>query len=376
MSPRVAIAFASICLTAAVAHARRPPAPERRIKVTPWKQASKLFHTDPRWLGGDDAYSVPLGKGKTLWLFGDSFIRTKVGQPRMDAKFINNSIGIQHGLDPARAKIDFGWGADAKGGPASFFPGTQRSWLWPGGATRAGDGLLMFMMKVKKSKPVPGTPGALGFEVIGAEAVHVANPTDPPAQWKRKTVRVSDKGLGVTVGSAGVMAHDGHVYAYSTKNGPKFGHEVYLVRWTESAAARGDLAKAEWWYGDQAGWRARAPRGQKPTALMKDGQAEFTVHYDAKAKQFVQVQTFGMKRTTIGIRTAARPEGPWGAAQIVYKIPETKTPGVFAYAGKAHPWLRGSDLVLTYATNTLDPKALAQHPTIYYPQFAKLRVVE
>ena len=41
-----------------------------------WPAADALFHSDPRWRGGDAAYSVPLGGDRVLWLFGDSFIAT------------------------------------------------------------------------------------------------------------------------------------------------------------------------------------------------------------------------------------------------------------------------------------------------------------
>ena len=46
-----------------------------------YPEAEKLFHQDPNWLGSDGGYSVPLGSGRTLWLFGGTVI--KVG-PRRD----------------------------------------------------------------------------------------------------------------------------------------------------------------------------------------------------------------------------------------------------------------------------------------------------
>jgi hypothetical protein len=41
------------------------------------------------------------------------------------------------------------------------------------------------------------------------------------------------------------------------------------------------------------------------------------------------------------------------------------------YAGKAHPHLRGGDLVLTYATNSFQAEGLANQ-LIYFPRVVRL----
>ena len=46
------------------------------------------------WLGADDAYSIPLGPDRSLWLFGDTFVGTPATKLRSDAKtMVRNSIG-------------------------------------------------------------------------------------------------------------------------------------------------------------------------------------------------------------------------------------------------------------------------------------------
>jgi len=97
------------------------------IAATPWPEADALFHQDPRWLGGDDAYSVDLGNGRVLWLFGDSFIATSAKRSRRESQMVRNSIAIQHGYDPATAKMEFFWrGRDQT--PASFF--AEKGGIW------------------------------------------------------------------------------------------------------------------------------------------------------------------------------------------------------------------------------------------------------
>ena len=51
--------------------------------VVPWPEADSLFRSDPLWLGADAAFSVDLGRGRVLWLFGDSFVASKSAETRV-----------------------------------------------------------------------------------------------------------------------------------------------------------------------------------------------------------------------------------------------------------------------------------------------------
>ena len=61
-----------------ILHPQRPTldkateSPDQPLRVTAvaWPEADAMFHRDPRWLGGDDAYSIDLGNGPrrlVLW---------------------------------------------------------------------------------------------------------------------------------------------------------------------------------------------------------------------------------------------------------------------------------------------------------------------
>jgi len=86
-------------------------APPDRFDASAWPAADKLFRGDPCWVGGDGAYSVELGKGRILWMFGDSLIDPTGSHSRKVAgvKMIGNSIAIQTGSDPSTANIRFYW---------------------------------------------------------------------------------------------------------------------------------------------------------------------------------------------------------------------------------------------------------------------------
>src|SRR5581483_499829 len=74
---------------------------------TGWADAEKLFRHDPSWLGGDAAFSVDLGQGRVLWLFGDTFVSPNASGSRSGAPFARNTLAIEHGDDPSAATIDF-----------------------------------------------------------------------------------------------------------------------------------------------------------------------------------------------------------------------------------------------------------------------------
>ena len=56
----------------------------------------KLFTRDQGWTGGDATYSVDLKNGKTLWMFGDTFInQVNPDRSRPSFRLINNSVVLQ-----------------------------------------------------------------------------------------------------------------------------------------------------------------------------------------------------------------------------------------------------------------------------------------
>lgn len=75
-----------------------------------WPEADLLFQRDQYWVGGDGAYSVDLGEGRVLWLFGDSWIDPRGMGSREGATMVSNSLALQNGYDPSQATAEFYWG--------------------------------------------------------------------------------------------------------------------------------------------------------------------------------------------------------------------------------------------------------------------------
>ena len=60
----------------------------------------KLFTRSKGWTGGDATYSVDLKNGKTLWMFGDTFIdQVSSDRSRPTFRLINNSLVLQNGSE-------------------------------------------------------------------------------------------------------------------------------------------------------------------------------------------------------------------------------------------------------------------------------------
>ena len=177
----VLLVLAACCLAACGAEATPPPpagkAPASELlQAEPWPEADALFRSNAKWLGSDDAYSVDLGGGRTLWLFGDTFISRSFLNTRRLSTMIRNSVAIQSGSDPATATMAFAW-RTKKGTPQSFFPEEGETWFWPAHGIRVENTLILFMMATRPSDE------GLGFEHVRWRAVAIANPDDPPAEW-------------------------------------------------------------------------------------------------------------------------------------------------------------------------------------------------
>lgn len=339
-------------------------APVRITSAEPWPEADALFHKDPRWLGSDCAYSIDLGGGRVLWLFGDTFVATSDARTRREAKMPRNTIAIQQGYDPTKAGIQFYWNGH-DGAPASFFPDQDWGWYWPGGGIRLDDRLLIFLVKVRRTGD-----GMFGFAAIGTSAVAIDNPDEAPDRWHMSSVTVPPNEFKLMTGGASVLRRGDHILAYCADDGGST-HSAFLARWPLAAVRRLDLSAPEWWDSSARRWIPQRDFAQRPPPLFTEAQTEFSVHRDPRVDQFVVVQTRGFGGTDLAFRSAPDPTGPWSPLQPFHRPAESALPRVLVYAGKAHAELTGADLVVTYATNTDWERCLGD-PGIYYPRFLKV----
>jgi hypothetical protein len=236
--------------------------------------------------------------------------------------------------------------------------------LWPGGGARLPDGSVVVFLS-----EVVAADGGLGFAAAGWRAVRIADPSGPPDGWRVDAVATAPAAIGDRAIVGACVALDGeHLVAMAIDDGS---HDGYVVRWPLTDAAAGDLRRPAWWTGQA--WEV----GGAPRAILTDAATECSLHRDPSTGQWLHVTSRGFGATTIALRTAPRPEGPWSAPTDVFAPPESMVDDAFVYAGKAHPHLRGptGGLVVTYADNSFtfadlfDP---ARADTLYWPHTAEL----
>jgi hypothetical protein len=334
------------------------------FEAAPWREADLLFRSDPHWAGSDDAYSIDLGKDRTLWLFGDTWIDESGRHTRAGAQMVRNSVAIQTGKNPSHAKIVFYWGKAADGRPEAFLPEEGSYWFWPGHGIRIGDRLVLFFGRQR------GTPTGLGFEAAGWRAVMVDNPDDEPSRWHVRALNTQENLLGVVAGFASVVRWGEHVYAFGGQQAVA-SMPIHVMRWTVENVRSGNLLEPEWWAGADVGWVAdssRAPRWP----VFENGQSELTIHYDTTTRRFLDVQTNAFGAADVVIRSAPALTGPWTAQRLLYRPSEYYQPNIMIYAAKAHPQLSGADLLLTYATNSFRVQQIIGDSLLYYPRFLRL----
>jgi hypothetical protein len=341
--------------------------PEPQDRGKQWPEADVLFRSDPRWLGGDGALSIPLGGDRTLWLFGDTFVAKTPNDVRTESEMVRNTVAVQSGADPTRARIEFAWRTDPDGSPASFFAEQGEHWHWPGHGVRLPNGgpLIVFLM-VLRATPNEG----LGFASAGWRVARVDDVDGSPSAMRVSTFDPPPSTRDAVVGCAAVIDGD-HVVAFAPGDGSA--HRGYLVRMRLADLAM-NVAAPEWWTGTTWGRDADA----RP--VMDDVGAECSVHFDARHSRWVHVASQGFGASSIVVRFSSALEGPWSAPVHAFTPPESRGEKPFVYAAKAHPELTtgdAEDLVVTYATNSFDFGDLfTAHGSqnIYWPRFVRLRL--
>ena len=326
---------------------------------TAWPDADRLFHSDPRWLGADAAYSIDLGHGRVLWMFGDTFVARKSGDTRKTAAFVRNTIAMQIGYDPSHASIKFYW-RSRNGVASEMFPSEGPIWMWPASGIRLGDTLILFCARVAPDF----SQNSLGFRTVGWAAYRVDNPDEEPGAWTfKKVAGDNDKVLIATA----ALREGGYIYLLGNDDKE---HDVYLARLGVEAATMGKVNGLEWWSGSD--WQSQ-PSKRRP--LIRAVGTESSLQRDPRGEGYLEINSQGFGASDIVMRHAPHLEGPWSEPQEIYRPPESDAPNAFVYAGKSHPELVGSDLVLTYAANG-DDKSLATDMSIYFPRFVRVDLRE
>lgn len=213
------------------------------------------------------------------------------------------------------------------------------------------------------------TNTGIGFEAVGWYVAIIDNPEASPDQWNISYFKGSDT-FGVIVGSSSVLQDENYIYAFGVKEPAT--HKTYLLRFEKGALINGNLSDIEWW--TDHNWKNNVQSEPESSSLFI-GQTEFSVHYDRKLKKFIQLQTYGFGKASIGYRLADQLYGPWSEPVLFY-TPTLEEDKEFVYTAKAHPEYKYNGLIVTYNINNGDFGRLINNEDIYFPKIIEVNWVE
>lgn len=322
-----------------------------------------LFPKKDHWLGADAAYTVLLPNGKTIWLFGDTFLGS-VDDGRGFERFIDNSIGVTKGPPPFK-NPKYIWDHSVVPHGDSYFKSSKPNHkLWPKAGFYLNGSLYVFLVEVRvlSKEEVSANEASLGFEEVGISLGRIENILESPSQWKPKVFDLTGS-MRVFLGTS-VLVIDGFIYSYSTvKETVKEaqGQSMVLHRISVddflSAELAGFQELAVEYYSRDKGWLLGldSPSLKK---LVDRGATELSVHWDVHVNKWLMIQSEPMTHD-VWVRWSDEIEGPWSQPHTIFQYPETLVnSSIFAYAAKAHPQYSDGSLFFTYVTNLLDEKGL------------------
>jgi hypothetical protein len=348
---------------------------------------NETFHRSEGWWYSDGGGSVELPDGRTVWLFGDTWIRD-------NPNLLFNSMALQDtepGRAPRKDEIRFfargeqgalvdvttlgthatrswvepspeGRGSGAQPGRTPQHEHSS-TWLWPTAALAAGGTLIATYTEVGcLHGAFPACRSSLAnMDIVGHQIVEVENPTEEPDRWKIRTTELRDRGGSgppahrLHWGSA-LLEEGGWLYVFgATLTAQSAPEDVTLAR-----VAPRDVARyAAWQFLTPGGWQM-VPTGPTPAdlqSLAPGGATELSVHRVERDGQsrivLLQVDSFTQE---IVVRSAAA--GPlesvrWGSPKEAagvrrFSLPvlDPKTAGGMSWAGRAHPQHSSRDELL------------------------------
>jgi len=330
---------------------------------------SDLFPYRQGWLGGDAAYSIPLDRSTTVWLFGDTF----VGDRRSANGMIHNSIAIRK--CERTCEVSYWWSGVHTSHPDAFFKTSKSNYFWPLDGFVHNGTLYVFLEQMR------ATPegGAFGFDYESVKLATISNPNAAPDKWQISYYSVSE-GNQVVPGVAAVVDEtDGEwLYAFTLFRQSRNHPFVGLLR-SPLDQVTPKASHLRWQYlSSAAEWVKWTPSTSPPDAseLLSGNITEMSVKYHPQLHSWVAVypDPSGSFRTACYSR-AARVSDPWTTSQALFAYPEMRssdsrhTASVFCYAAKEHPELEsGNKVAITYACNSFKEAEIFRDLRLYRPE--------
>ncbi|MEO6149549.1 MAG: hypothetical protein ABIN95_01950 [Mucilaginibacter sp.] len=354
-----------------------------------------------QWTGADASYSVPLGDGKILWAFGDTFLG-KVKAPNATHKYrwrdlsglVPNTFMIQNTnvtpntfitvVGPGKASNGNYWPVAKTGN--EYKGGTSHEWYWPSDGTVIGDKLYMFFTKFKVLSD--GNYYTAGTDVFVFSAAALKGLTATMSTINSGMVNYYTMPAGQhdeTHFGAAIMEDDKDNYIYIadkvdfTPYGKWHCSKVLKVDKKNFNGPRSYLTG----YGPAPTY---VPQwgGTFPGSAGKTGNMQQLK--DGKLKDLLVMNEFSVIKTKNKYRLIMQQEGdskhiysyespnavgPWECETLIHTITEVDTEPVITYNGFLHPQIKNGDnqYLFGYNLNAKNFLDLFSRVDTYRPKF-------
>jgi len=303
------------------------------------------------WLCADASYSLHLPDGRTLWLYGDTFIGEKDsdGSILPGFHFIKNSAI----LDDGQSLVTLYSGTPSS--PEAFIPTEDTTWYWPEHGMVQNDTIKLFMGRFKSVDR--GSPG-FNFGFVGMDVVYLSPETFEVIGSRHLTYTDSS---GVRYGNQ--LLHQGeYTYIYGRKD------EVFdgvTFKMPHVARVGGNLNNA-WEFYNGREWVDDPARSQRIS-----GQAVAEQYGVFRRDSLFYLLTHeAFQGKDIYLIPGSTPQGPFDNLErkVIYTTPENYN----TYNTWIHPqFSEGDKYLLSYNVNGGFSNIVDNHNQ-YRPRFLRL----
>jgi hypothetical protein len=303
------------------------------------------------WTGGDGTFSVLLPDGRTVWMFGDTFLGT-VDRDRSrpaTSPLIHNSFVVQDN----KSLTTFRGGSAGKP-EALITPSDGSSWYWPGDGTVENNKLRVFLRKFQRTGD-----GMWDWVWVGTDIATFSLP-----DLNLETISAGVTENGVLYGSA-ILEDVAYTYIYGTEDlrAKKYGHVARAER--NALLGRWEFFAGEGWSSDP----------MSSVRMVADVANQYSVI--RMEEQYVLITMDNRKpfgKDIVGYR-ANGPSGPWSESVLLYSTPQARG-DIFTYNAFAHPqFTRNGQFLVSYNVNSLGGlPSLFDDADNYRPRFIRVNV--
>ncbi len=307
--------------------------------------------------GADIGVDVLLPDGRRLWFFGDT-LQSASGE---DDHLVRNSILV---TVPGCARL-----VEVHPDESPIPDRSDGVGYWPMSAFHTGDEVYVLAQRVRTISSDPW-----GFEILGSSvAVFTVPDRGPPVLSGVTDLGADQPDPSEPVWGAAIARAGGWVYIYATSTRPLAGTHGFALRVARTRPS--DLAdRSAWVFWDGMSW---TPDEEQAVAVIGEvgGVSQTLSVFRSRGRWWALSKRNEFLGTDLAVWPATRPQGPFGAPDVLFRIP-CGDPGEVQYMPLAHPELlpRPGTVVVSWSRNNLDLAAVCSDPTLYRPEFRRVRL--